>query len=457
MSLPADLLHAIAAEEGGKVALVIGAGCSAEAPTSLPLSRPLSEESHRRLVANGVLEEGECDDPSDLSKLADVVYAKTGSQAALVNEFPLARFRNAEPNEGYRLAAALLREQAVSDVLTLNFDLAARHALVGAGAEVGIVAGPDELAAMAVVNLIHLHRDMHADADDWILRTEQIQVAWSDGWEQVIATRVITAPVIVFVGLGTPAAVLVETTQRVQRALVRTATYHVDPLPFGESSFTAALGIPVDRYVRLGWSDFMRELGQRVVLEQIAVLRNVAERIERERGLAAEDLDVILRQCSEIGLLRLGEARARWVLRRDTYLPARGNDPALIANLVQAMSLLARHLGVVFVLGGDGCLQMRRDDRVVGILVPASGDGTVGWIEFEAELLARPWVAAHQRHDRVVVLAGGVVGSRETVAAPVDLIAEGDPDSIRDAPRGPMVVDVDALRAEPEAALAGLR
>src|SRR4051812_48950347 len=118
MALPTELLQAVSAEEGGKIALVIGAGCSFEAPTSLPFSKGLSEDAHRQLIENGVLAEGECPDPSDLSKVADAVYAKTGSQAALVSVLPLARFENAAPNDGYDLAVALLREHAVSDVMT---------------------------------------------------------------------------------------------------------------------------------------------------------------------------------------------------------------------------------------------------------------------------------------------------------------------------------------------------
>jgi hypothetical protein len=209
--LPAELLQAVSAEGGGKIALVVGAGCSHDAPTSLPLSKTLSEDAHQQLVLNGTLEEGECAEPSDLSKLADTVFAKTGSQAALVSVFPRGRLENADTNEGYDLAVALLREHAVADVMTLNFDLSAQHALAGAGAEVGVITGPNEMPSIGVVNLIHLHRDARADPEDWILRTEQIEVAWQDGWEQLIATRVMTAPVVIFAGLGTAAAVLVDT------------------------------------------------------------------------------------------------------------------------------------------------------------------------------------------------------------------------------------------------------
>ena len=51
-------------------------------------------------------------------------------------------------------------------------------------------------------------------------RLEELrEQAWKDGWEQLVTTMVMTTPVVVFAGLGTAAAVLVETTRRANRAL----------------------------------------------------------------------------------------------------------------------------------------------------------------------------------------------------------------------------------------------
>jgi hypothetical protein len=84
MTLPADLLQAISAQGGGKIALVLGAGCSAEAPTNIPVAKKLAMEVYRRLLADGVLQVGECLDPNDLSVVADSVFAKKGSQQDIV-------------------------------------------------------------------------------------------------------------------------------------------------------------------------------------------------------------------------------------------------------------------------------------------------------------------------------------------------------------------------------------
>jgi hypothetical protein len=133
MSLPPDLLHAIV-ERRHRIALVIGAGCSLEHPTNLQLAGVYAEAAHRQLVQDGVLTDTDCPDPSDLSAVASSVVGKTGSQEALVVRLPRNEFRMAQPNAGYLVAAALLRERVLDAILTLNFDVALTSALVQLGA-----------------------------------------------------------------------------------------------------------------------------------------------------------------------------------------------------------------------------------------------------------------------------------------------------------------------------------
>ncbi len=58
--LPSELLHAVA-ERAGRIALVVGAGCSLEPPTGLQLATTYSLDVYRQLVHDGLLTEGECD------------------------------------------------------------------------------------------------------------------------------------------------------------------------------------------------------------------------------------------------------------------------------------------------------------------------------------------------------------------------------------------------------------
>lgn len=459
VALPTELLQAIVAEEGGKVALVIGAGCSFETPTDLPLSRNLSEETHARLVADAILEAGDCADPSDLSCVADAVFERTHHQNALVDRFPLARLRNAAPNDGYLLAVALLREHAIHDLLTLNFDLAIRHALgeMNVGAEVGVVRGPGEAGAVGVVNVIYLHRDADAPPDEWILRTAQLDDAWRDGWEELVTIRVMTAPVVVFAGLGTAAGVLTETIRRVRAALADHVSIHVDPGEFGSSTFTEALSIPEERYVQAGWQDFMVELANRVVVDQLARLHRSIVEFEQHHGLAAENLAPILDVLERLNLLQLGTMRARWLLRHDAYLPARSIDIRLLADLAQAGALVARELDVTFVAETEGRLQMRQDGQVLAVMVLASAGGALDWTLFEARALESRSLRGHRSADPVVVLAAGVTGNRSSIAPPENIIDDDDPENAARAFLRPIIIDVTQLRADPAAALGVLR
>ena len=72
----------------------------------LPMARECSEQAHRKLIHDGILLEGECPDPSDLSLLADTIYQKEGGkQAELVKRLPTDDFRMVTPNGGCLLAA----------------------------------------------------------------------------------------------------------------------------------------------------------------------------------------------------------------------------------------------------------------------------------------------------------------------------------------------------------------
>jgi hypothetical protein len=90
--------------------VVLGAGCSLEPPTPLKLSWQDSEEVHDALVADGVLDVGDCNEPSDPSVLAEVVHAKMGYQRDVVRRWPAAAFRLERANRGYLCAAALMME-----------------------------------------------------------------------------------------------------------------------------------------------------------------------------------------------------------------------------------------------------------------------------------------------------------------------------------------------------------
>ena len=450
-SLPSDLLHAISAPSGGRVVLVLGAGCSYEEPTSLPLSGGLSEECHRQLVADGMLTEDEVDDKRDLSAVAEAVFSKTGSQRDLIDRFPPDAFRYAKPNDGYVIMAALLLEGVLADTLTLNFDFAPRTALgqLGAGARVSTVRGPEDHTRLGARNLIYLHRDIDSDPDSLILRTTELEVAWRERWGQVVTQRVLAGPVTVFVGLGSPASVLVDTTKRIMAAIDGNASvYVVDPTAFEDSRFASALGIESEAYLCMGWCDFMQALSRRVAAEYRAAIEQDCSELITENNYEEEEVTDLCRRLTEIGLVRLGKLRAAWMLETDPYLP---HEPGISLRLFSALVLGVR---MVERLGDcqasfveDGLVDFYHHNRMTRVIV-CSGRGSMDYARIEAELSNRRNRLLGEGKAFSAALVGGVDSGRD-IATPRDIVGETDPSDLVTGLAYLRIVKITNLRADP--------
>ena len=451
-TLPPSLLHAISSPGGGRVVLVLGAGCSNEEPTSLPLSGDLSEECHRKLVADGILKEGEVDDRRDLSAVAEAVVCRTGSQSALIERFPPDKFRYAEPNEGYLIMAALFLEGALADTLTLNFDSAARTALgrLGAGERVSTIRGPEDHTQLGTRNLIYLHRDIDSDHDDIILRPTALEDAWRERWGQVIAQRVLAGPVTVFVGLGTPASVLIDTTKRIHAAIGGQASvFVVDLIASEDSYFANSLNVASEDYLRMGWSEFMRTLSRRVVTEHGTAIERDCYELITENKYAGEQLSDLCRRLTEVGLVRLGQLRAAWMLEKGSYLPHEPGIPLrLFTYLVLGVRMVERLSNWQANFVDEGLVEFCQDNRVARVMV-CSGRGWMNYARIETELRKRRDLLRSQGKASSVALIGGIVASTY-VATPSDIVAGTDRYDLVTGSEHLMIVNIDELRTDPE-------
>lgn len=124
------------------------------------------------------------------------------------------------------------------------------------------------------------------DLEQWILTVEALDSQWREGWEGVVAARGIASPVVVFAGLGSPAAVLTKTVEKVRKGVLAThKVYVVDPSP--TSAFEAALDVPDEAHIQMPWCPFAHELADRSsrakpwYLVGVAGPRNV---VKRRRG-----------------------------------------------------------------------------------------------------------------------------------------------------------------------------
>jgi len=291
--LPPPLLNAISSQTGGLVSIVIGAGCSVESPTEVPLARPLSEEAYRRLIVDGVLNEGDCEDSSDLSALATVVYEKTGSQAALVERIPMDLFRVARPNSGHLILVALMLEGAISHVLSLNFDLAVQNAAAQLGVQIRVV---DAVGTPipTTTTIVQLHGSAAGPSESLILRKETLELEWIASWKQIVAHQILAAPNVLFVGLGSAAPVLSETVLLIAEAIGNNKTfYQAGRDAHDQNYFAQQLQIPLARYMESTWCGVMDALAKRVVQEHVHLLINNGKSILTGNG--ASDAEIAWR------------------------------------------------------------------------------------------------------------------------------------------------------------------
>ena len=435
MPVPPEILAAASDPAGGRWVLVIGAGCSVEPPTSLPAGAACAREAYRRLRLDGLLSQ-DCADPDDLSAVADAVYTETGRQAALVERLPLERFRSASPNQGHYIAAALLIERSLAGVATLNFDLAMSTALANLGSEdtVAIITGPDDITRLGSPNLIYLHRNADAPPEDWVLRSTHLETVWGNRWEPVVASSILLSPVVVFVGIGSPSAVLTSTVTRIRTALPQAGVrvHHVDPAPFAAQPFAAALQLPEADYHQSGWCDFMATIASRVLSEHAALFHQACVDLSIERNYQDHNhnLHDLTTAIESLDLHVFGRLRARWLLHAKDYAAIHAFDTQLIADLLLAISFLASALVASIRLRADGAIELRTQGRLIAVVGLASGRGVRTLLAVEATLAAQtkrfPW----QEPIPGRILVTGYVRSGHIPTAPLSIVEDAEEDDI---------------------------
>ena len=317
MSLPSQLLRA-ATEGEGRVVFVMGAGCSVEPPTSLPLAHECSRAAHQRLVDDGVIAGGACADPDNLEDVADLVVATTGSKSDLVSRLPRQRFRLATPNRGHDVLAALMAERIVRAALTTNFDVAINTALAKAGIrDVSVIDGVVDHHDLGNASVIYLHRSANAPEEEWVLTSEEVHKGWKDAWNRMLAGAVLTAPAVVFIGMGTLVGVLLASATRVREAVLDAhSVFQVDLLPREKSKPSKLLWPAEDNYIQMGWISFARKLGDRIHQHHLSELVTACEALVDNNDWGDIHVQHVTDRLAALGLLAFGSARARWFPRR---------------------------------------------------------------------------------------------------------------------------------------------
>jgi hypothetical protein len=449
MVIPPKLLQAVA-RRTGSITLVVGAGCSLEAPTNLRLSSYYSREVFDSLIADGVIVPGDCSSPEDLSAVASAVYSKTGKQASVVQRLPRNSFRYAKANQGYLVAAALLCEGSIGCIATLNYDLAVTDAVRQLGGqEIDEIAGPGDMQYFGSKAIVYLHRNVNEQDDErWILRTEALDHEWRDGWEAVVVARITAAPVTVFAGLGSPAAVLTETVGRIRQSVSDSLdAFLVDPQE--NSPFAVALDLPAENQVRARWGEFMTKLGDRFVAELRRELIRSCRDLCDENGWTDDPnaIDAICAASCAGGILVAGALRARWLCSSRPYESDSSNRRSLIADLLLAVGLVQPSKDVPVRFSEDGLAHVQSRDGRVRTVLPITGQGHKRWSQIDALLAGQQ---AFRATPADIIVAGGFEGVSIQELTPPSDIVEGEPrDDVTQGLPKPRIVSIDMLRTNP--------
>lgn len=442
--IPADLLQALAAPGGGQVAIVIGAGCSIEPPTGMPLAGDLSEETERQLVLDNVLLAGQCANPRDLSALAQLVFDETGSQESIVQRFPLEQMRLARPNSGYKFLVALMVERAVSHVLSLNFDLAVQNAASELGLNIAVISQSGQQVPVRSA-VVHLHGTANSASGELILRADVIDAGWKGQWEEIVAQQVLGAPAILFVGLGSAAPVLTATVEMIQGALDGNKTlYQADVSAFANNFFAQQLLIPEERFIQGGWNAVLAKMAERIAADQVHKLRTHGRELLAENMHDQGDqdsFDGLASRCRPLSLLALGKLRAFGVLEpRQLYRPHRREDDEMLAEPLLKLAQLVQHFDMSAEPTPAGTWVLMRQNRTVGQLVLASGGGVRRLAALEPRARAVcDLVAEHSVAPPDFVLVGGVAPGAVQLSH-IDIVGDADPTDIIDGPIGTPVI-----------------
>lgn len=435
-AIPSEILQQITDAAGSRIVLVVGAGVSMESPTNFRSGAFYSRDAHRKLVEDGVLEDGECIDPDDLSALAEAVYLKHGSQKELTSRLPKDVWRTAAPNSGHLIAAALLLEGALHHVISLNYDLAFQNAItvLGNSGNITFVEGPDEHANVGAHSVVYLHRSVNQDEETWVLRKTALDSEWDAEWESVIAASNLSAPLVIFVGLGSPAKVLTESVERLA-AKAKSSYYLVDRNL--ETKFADALSTNLTGTVQLYWGEFMTKLANRVASEQLQHVRDAYEQlIQDEPEMAPDHTRDVTTPLAHVRLVELGKARSTWLLDPHSY-SAEG-DPARqqhIAHLLLGLDRVMTAMETTSVeLDDHGRFTLTTQQGTQLVFGLAHGKGLSSWSAISTKIRERNQGLAPQHRTGIVIVAG----ARSTSNFKVD-------DLVREDTTGDLIRGADTL------------
>jgi hypothetical protein len=249
---------------------------------------------------------------------------------------------------------ALIREDIVRTVVTLNLDMSANHALaeLSSEGEVAVISRHDGHSQYGAKNLVYLHSNVSEQLEHWVLTEEDLERAEGSGWHKLMAVLATATPVTLFAGMGSLANVFANSVQWIANNLPggQTAVYLASLDEGPDSQFAKSLKIDDEHYIKLGWCDLMYAIGQRVCEEMISDLLQSADAVQQEDGWSHANVScaALEQPLLRLGLIGLGRVRAVWLGEDSRYLPQRNLPQGELhrcSELLVVAAIIARHLG----------------------------------------------------------------------------------------------------------------
>ncbi|MCC9144504.1 MULTISPECIES: hypothetical protein [unclassified Arthrobacter] len=289
---------------------------------------------------------------------------------------------------------------------------------------------------MSAHSIIYLHRSVNQNEEDWVLRKNDLDTEWRDKWESVIAAANLSAPIVIFVGLGSPANVLTESVARLTTK-ANSSYFLVDRNQ--ESKFSEALGVNLTGSVGLYWGEFMQKLAERVTTEHLHHLTEAHEQLAKdEPSMASLQTRSVTAPLENIDLLKLGSARSTWLLETSKYT-AEGDSARRqhIAHLLLGLDRLKTALSATSVeLDDHGRFKVNPAHGAPMVVGMAHGKGLNSWAGISTKVRNRNEGLAPQNRTGIVMVAGATNSN-------VDL--SGVDDLIRASNSGDLIRGADTL------------
>ena len=174
----------------------------------------------------------------------------------------------------------------------------------------------------------------------------------------------------------------------------------------------------------------------------------IAMNSSRRTTYEEEELTDLCRRLAEVGLVRLGQLRAAWMLERGSYLPHEPSIPLrLFSSLVLGVRMVEKLSDRQAIFVDHGLVEFCRGNHVTRVMF-CSGRGSMNYARMEAELSDRREQLVGQGKSFAVALVGGL-DSDADIATPSDIIAETEPHDLVTGPAHLRIIRIGKLRADP--------